>query len=54
MSDLGLEGQVGADGARETITSVEATESRQAGETYVDEGDGAEKVVAFLESIKVL
>ncbi len=54
VSDLGLEGQVGADGARETITSVEATESRQAGETYVDEGDGAEKVVAFLESIKVL
>ena len=28
--------------------------SRQAGEKYVDEGDGAEKVVAFLESIKVL
>jgi electron transfer flavoprotein beta subunit len=54
VSDLGLEGQVGAVNARETITSVEAAESRQAGEKYVDEGDGAEKVVAFLESIKVL
>lgn len=54
VSDLGLEGQVGADGARETIVAVEAAETRQAGEKYVDEGDGAQKVVAFLESIKVL
>jgi electron transfer flavoprotein beta subunit len=54
VSDLGLEGEVGAANARETITAVEAAESRQAGEKYVDEGDGAEKVVAFLESIKVL
>jgi electron transfer flavoprotein beta subunit len=54
VSDLGLEGQVGAEGARETITSVEVAESRQSGEKYVDEGDGAEKIVAFLESIKVL
>ncbi|HUY17199.1 MAG TPA: electron transfer flavoprotein subunit beta/FixA family protein [Acidimicrobiales bacterium] len=54
VSDLGLDGQVGAAGARETILAVEAAESRQAGEKYVDEGDGAQKVVAFLESIKVL
>jgi electron transfer flavoprotein beta subunit len=54
VSDLGLEGEVGAEGARETITEVAVAESRQAGEKYVDEGDGAEKVVAFLESIKVL
>jgi electron transfer flavoprotein beta subunit len=54
VGDLGLDGQVGAAGARETITAVQASESRQAGEKYVDEGDGAEKVVAFLESIKVL
>ena len=54
VSDLGLEGQVGAVGAREAIVAVETAESRQAGEKYVDEGDGAEKVVAFLESIKVL
>jgi electron transfer flavoprotein beta subunit len=54
VADLGLDGQVGAAGAREEIVAVQAAESRQAGEKYVDEGDGAEKVVAFLESIKVL
>ena len=54
VGDLGLDGQVGAANAREEITSVAASESRQAGEKYVDEGDGAQKVVAFLESIKVL
>jgi electron transfer flavoprotein beta subunit len=54
VADLGLEGQVGAAGAREEIVAIQAAESRQAGEKYVDEGDGAQKVVAFLESIKVL
>jgi electron transfer flavoprotein beta subunit len=54
VADLGLDRQVGAAGARETITDIQPAESRQAGEKYVDEGDGAEKVVAFLESIKVL
>ncbi|MHB8379222.1 MAG: electron transfer flavoprotein subunit beta/FixA family protein [Acidimicrobiales bacterium] len=54
VSDLGLDGQVGAAGARETIVAVEAAETRQAGAKYVDEGDGAQKIVAFLESIKVL
>jgi electron transfer flavoprotein beta subunit len=54
VADLGLEGHVGAVGAREEIVAVVAAETRQAGEKYVDEGDGAEKVVAFLESIKVL
>jgi electron transfer flavoprotein beta subunit len=54
VSDLGLEGEVGAAGAREAIVAVEAAETRQAGEKYVDEGDGAQRVVAFLESIKVL
>jgi electron transfer flavoprotein beta subunit len=54
VADLGLEGQVGAAGAREEIVAVEAAETRQAGEKYVDEGDGADKVVAFLEAVKVL
>jgi electron transfer flavoprotein beta subunit len=54
VADLGLEGQVGVAGAREEIVSVVAAESRQSGEKYVDEGDGAQKVVTFLESIKVL
>ena len=38
----------------ETTDVGQAAESRQAGEKYVDEGDGAESVVGFLESIKVL
>ncbi len=54
VADLGLGAQTGAAGARQAITEVVAAESRQAGEKYVDEGDGAQKIVAFLESIKVL
>jgi electron transfer flavoprotein beta subunit len=54
VADLDLAGDVGPSGARQEITSVERAESRQAGEKYVDEGDGAAKIVAFLESIKVL
>jgi electron transfer flavoprotein beta subunit len=54
VSDLSLANEVGPAGARQEITAVVAAESRQAGEKYVDEGDGAEKIVTFLESIKVL
>jgi len=54
VADLGLEGQVGPAGAREVVVDVEKAEARQAGEKYVDDGDGADKVVAFLESVKVL
>ena len=54
VGDLSLAGSVGAEGARQQITDVVVAESRQAGEKYVDEGDGASKIVAFLESIKVL
>ncbi len=34
--------------------SVEAAEERKAGEVVVDEGDAHERVVAYLEQIKVL
>ena len=54
VADLGLEGQVGPAGARQEIIDVVAAEARQSGEKYVDDGDGAAKIVAFLESIKVL
>ena len=54
VSDLGLDGQVGAAGAGQVIVEVVAAESRQSGEKFVDQGDGADKIVAFLESIKVL
>ena len=54
VADLGLDGQVGPSGAREEIVSIQASESREAGEKYVDDGDGARRVVTFLESIKVI
>src|SRR5579863_5846372 len=54
VSDLGLDGQVGWAGARQEITSVVAAEARAAGEKHVDEGEGAQRIVAFLESVKVI
>ena len=54
VADLGVANLTGPKGARQVIIEVVAAESRQAGEKYVDEGDGARKIVTFLESIKVL
>ncbi|MGI8491321.1 MAG: electron transfer flavoprotein subunit beta/FixA family protein [Acidimicrobiales bacterium] len=55
VADLGLEGsQVGQSGARQEIVSVEAAQARQAGEVVVDEGDAHEKIVAFLEQLKII
>ncbi|MEI8127187.1 MAG: electron transfer flavoprotein subunit beta/FixA family protein [Actinomycetota bacterium] len=54
VADLGLDGQVGASGAGQSIVAVEAAEARESGEVVVDDGDGADKIVAFLDSIKVL
>jgi electron transfer flavoprotein beta subunit len=55
VADLGLEAsQVGATGARQEVVSVQAAEARAAGEIVVDEGDAYERIVAFLEQIKVL
>jgi electron transfer flavoprotein beta subunit len=55
VSDLGLSAdQVGWAGARQTITNVEAAPPREAGEKIEDEGDAHEKVVAFLEQLKVI
>ena len=54
VADLGLAGQVGGAGARQEVTSVVAAESRQGGEKHVDEGDGAQRIVDYLTSIKVL
>ena len=54
-SDLGLDaGQVGWAGARQEISNVEQAPARQAGEKFEDDGTGAEKVVAFLEQLKVV
>ena len=55
VGDLGLDaGAVGWAGARQEIVSVEPAEARQAGEIVVDEGDAHEKIVAFLENLKVI
>jgi electron transfer flavoprotein beta subunit len=55
VSDLGLEAsQVGTAGAGQEITGVSAAESRGSGEIVVDDGDGAQRIVAFLEQLKVI
>jgi electron transfer flavoprotein beta subunit len=55
IADLGIDaGQVGWGGARQEITDIAKAEERKAGEIHVDEGDGAEKVVAYLEKLKVI
>jgi electron transfer flavoprotein beta subunit len=55
VADLELEPEeVGWAGAGQEVVSVEAAEARQAGEIVVDEGDGAERIVSFLEQLKVI
>ncbi len=55
IADLGIDpSQLGAAGARQEVVSVEDAAARQSGEIVVDEGDAHERVVAFLERIKVL
>jgi len=55
VSDLGIEtSAVGAAGAGQEITNVAPAEERGAGEIVVDEGDGAQRIVAFLEQLKVV
>jgi len=48
-ADLGVSAEPG-----QTITNVAAAEARQAGEVVVDEGDAFEKIVAFLDNLKVI
>lgn len=55
LADLGIDaGQVGQTGSRQEITDVSAAEERKAGEIVVDEGDGHERIVQFLEQLKVI
>jgi electron transfer flavoprotein beta subunit len=55
VADLGLDAtQVGSAGARQEITDVSEAEARGSGEIVVDEGDGAQRIVAFLEQLKVV
>lgn len=55
VADLGLDAsEVGAQGARQQVIDVSDAEARNAGEIVVDEGDGADRIVAFLERLKVV
>lgn len=49
VADLGVEVAVGQE-----VTDVAPAEERQAGEVVVDEGDAHERIVQFLEQLKVI
>ncbi|MGO9874482.1 MAG: electron transfer flavoprotein subunit beta/FixA family protein [Acidimicrobiia bacterium] len=54
-ADLGFDAsQVGWAGARQDIVNVEQAPARQSGEKFEDDGTGADKIVAFLEQLKVV
>ena len=55
VADLGIDpSQVGTAGSGQEITDVTEAESRGSGEIVVDEGDGAQRIVSFLEQLKVI
>jgi electron transfer flavoprotein beta subunit len=55
VSDLGIDGEiVGWSGAGQEIVDVTAAEARQAGEIVEDDGEGHQRVIAFLENLKVI
>jgi electron transfer flavoprotein beta subunit len=52
-ADLGVQ-PVGWAGAGQEIVDVTAAEARQAGEIVEDDGEGHQKIVTFLEGLKVI
>ena len=55
IADLGIEAAtVGWAGARQEIVEVVPVPAREAGEIVTDAGDGHERIVAFLEELKIL
>jgi len=55
VADLGLDAsQVGWAGAGQQIVSITEAPAREAGEVFEDDGTAAEKIVAFLDDLKVL
>ena len=54
VADLGLEGQVGWAGAGQQIVAIEEAPARESGEVIEDDGTAFEKIVAFLDNLKVL
>jgi electron transfer flavoprotein beta subunit len=55
VADLGIEADaVGWAGSGQEIVSIEAAPAREAGEKVVDEGEGFQKVIEYLENLKVI
>ena len=55
IGDLGVDaGAVGLGGSRQEITDVAAAEERKAGEVIEDDGEGYQRIVQFLEQLKVI
>ncbi|MDQ1396673.1 MAG: electron transfer flavoprotein beta subunit [Acidimicrobiaceae bacterium] len=55
VTDLGLDaGGVGAAGAGQEIVDVQAAEERKAGEIIEDDGEAFQRIVQFLEQLKVI
>ncbi len=55
VADLGIEpSTVGWAGAGQEIVAVDKAEERQAGEIVEDDGEGFQKIVAYLENLKVI
>ena len=55
LADLGIEAStVGWAGGRQEIVSIEPAPEREAGEIIEDEGDGYERIVSFLQEMKVI
>jgi electron transfer flavoprotein beta subunit len=55
VADLGLDAaQVGAAGAGQEIIAVEEAPAREAGEIIEDDGEAFNRIVAFLDGLKVI
>lgn len=55
VADLGVDAAaVGWAGAQQTINDIAAVPARDAGEKFEDDGTAHEKIVAFLENLKVI
>jgi electron transfer flavoprotein beta subunit len=55
VADLGIDPSVvGWAGAGQEIVAVDKAEERQAGEIVEDDGEGYQKIVAYLENLKVI
>ena len=52
VADLGIDASALV--PRQEVVSVELAATKNAGEKYVDDGEGAARIVAFLERIKIL